>query len=124
MLGYTTIGVSDMARAESFYNALLSELGAKQLFGQDRIKFYGTGMDSAMLAICIPYDEKPQNCGNGNMVAIPGGSRAQVDALYAKALQLGASDEGAPGERVPGVFYGAYVRDPDGNKLCFYEMTM
>ncbi len=124
MLGYTTIGVSDMARAEGFYSALLSEIGASQLFGQDRIKFYGTGMDAAMLAICIPYDEKAQNCGNGNMVAIPGGSREKVDALYAKALELGASDEGAPGERVPGVFYGAYVRDLDGNKLCFYEMTM
>jgi catechol 2,3-dioxygenase-like lactoylglutathione lyase family enzyme len=124
MIGYTTIGVNDMARAEGFYGALLGEIGASQLFGQDRIKFYGTGMDSAMLAICIPYDEQPQNPGNGNMVAIPGGSREKVDALYAKALELGASDEGAPGERVPGVFYGAYVRDLDGNKLCFYEMTM
>ena len=57
-------------------------------------------------------------------VWIPGGSRDKVDALHAKALQLGATDDGAPGERVPGVFYGAYVRDPDGNKLCFYEMTM
>lgn len=124
MLGYTTIGVNDMARAEAFYNELLAGIGGKQLFGQDRIKFYGTGMDSAMLAICIPYDEQAQNQGNGNMVAIPGGDRAGVDALYAKALELGASDEGEPGERVPGVFYGAYVRDLDGNKLCFYEMSM
>ena len=124
MLGYTTIGVNDMARAEAFYGALLGEIGASQLFGQDRIKFYGTGMDGAMLAICIPYDEQAQHPGNGNMVAIPGGGREGVDKLYAKAIELGASDEGEPGERVPGVFYGAYVRDLDGNKLCFYEMTM
>ena len=123
MIGYSTIGVSDMAAAEAFYGPLLSELGATQLFGQDRIKFYGTGMDSAMLAICIPYNEQTQNCGNGNMVAIPGGSREGVDKLYAKAIELGATDEGEPGERMP-VFYGAYVRDPDGNKLCFYEMKM
>ena len=123
MLGYTTIGVSDMAAAESFYGALLGEVGASQLFGMDRIKFYGTGPDAAMLAICIPYDEQAQHCGNGNMVAIPGGSREGVDKLYAKALELGASDEGEPGERNP-VFYGAYVRDADGNKLCFYEMKM
>ncbi len=123
MIGYTTIGVTDMARAEEFYGALLAEVGATQLFGQDRIKFYGTGMDSAMLAICIPYDEQPQHRGNGNMVAIPGGSRDGVDKLYAKALELGATDEGEPGERLP-VFYGAYVRDPDGNKLCFFEMKM
>ena len=124
MIGYTTIGVSNMAQAEQFYGGLLAEIGGQQLFGQDRIKFYGTGMDAAMLAICIPYDDQAQHRGNGNMVAIPGGSRDKVDALHAKALQLGATDDGAPGERVPGVFYGAYVRDPDGNKLCFYEMTM
>jgi len=120
MLGYVTIGVNDMDKAVAFYDALLGEIGAKQLMGMDRIKFYGTG-EGAMLAICLPYDEKAQNPGNGNMVAIPGGSREGVDKLYAKAMSLGASDEGEPGERMP-IFYGAYVRDPDGNKLCFFEM--
>ncbi len=124
MIGYTTIGVNDMARAEAFYGALLGELGGRQLFGQERIKFYGTAAGGAMLAICIPYDQQAQQPGNGVMVAIPGGGREGVDKLYAKAMELGATDEGAPGERVPGVFYGAYVRDLDGNKLCFYEMQM
>ncbi len=122
MLGYTTIGTSDLDRACAFYDALLAEIGAKQLFGQDRIKFYGTGMDQAMLAVCIPYDEQPQHRGNGWMIAIPGGSREGVDKLYEKAIELGATDEGEPGERLP-VFYGAYVRDLDGNKLCFFEMS-
>ena len=123
MLGYATIGATDLDRACAFYDALLGEIGAKQLMGMDRIKFYGTAMDAAMLAICVPYDEKDQHCGNGNMIAIPGGNRAGVDKLYAKAIELGATDEGEPGERMP-VFYGAYVRDLDGNKLCFYEMKM
>ena len=123
MLGYVTVGVSDMERACDFYGALLEEVGGKQLFGQDRIKFYGTGPGSPMLAICIPYDQNDPAPGNGNMIAIPGGSREGVDKLYQKAIQLGASDEGGPGERLP-VFYGAYVRDPDGNKLCFFEMKM
>ncbi len=121
MLGYTTIGVNDMDRAVAFYDGLLAEAGAKRLMDMDRIKFYGTAPDQAMLAICIPHNEEPQNCGNGNMVAIPGGSREGVDKLYAKAMELGATDEGEPGERMP-VFYGAYVRDLDGNKLCFFEM--
>jgi len=121
MLGYTTIGTRDMDRACAFYDALLAEVGAKQLFGMDRIKFYGTAMDQAMLAVCIPYDEQEHQRGNGWMIAIPGGSREGVDRLYRKAIELGASDEGEPGERMP-VFYGAYVRDLDGNKLCFYEM--
>tara|TARA_B100001079_G_scaffold158771_1_gene136097 strand:- start:120 stop:491 length:372 start_codon:yes stop_codon:yes gene_type:complete len=123
MLGYVTIGVKDMGRAEEFYNALLAEIGAKQLFGQDRIKFYGTGPEDSMLAVCIPYDEEEAQPGNGSMVAIPGGSREGVDKLYAKAMELGATDEGEPGERLP-IFYGAYVRDLDGNKLCFFEMKM
>ena len=123
MLGYVTIGVKDMGRAEGFYNALLAEIGAKQLFGQDRIKFYGTRPKDSMLAVCIPYDEEEAQPGNGCMVAIPGGSREGVDKLYAKAMELGATDEGEPGERLP-IFYGAYVRDLDGNKLCFFEMKM
>ncbi len=123
MLGYATIGVNDMDRAVAFYDGLLAEAGAKRLMDMDRIKFYGTAPDQAMLAICIPHNEEPQNCGNGNMVAIPGGSREGVDKLYAKAMELGATDEGEPGERMP-VFYGAYVRDLDGNTLCFFEMKL
>jgi catechol 2,3-dioxygenase-like lactoylglutathione lyase family enzyme len=123
MLGYATIGTSDMDRAVAFYDALLAEVGAKQLFGMDRIKFYGTAMDQAMLALCIPYDEKAHEVGNGQMAAISGGTREGVDKLYARAIELGATDEGPPGERLP-VFYGAYVRDLDGNKLCFFEMKL
>ncbi len=120
MIGYVTIGTKDMDRAVAFYDALLAEVGAKQLMDLDRIKFYGTG-EGAMLAICIPHNEKEQGCGNGNMIAIPGGSREGVDKLYAKARELGATDEGEPGERMP-VFYGGYVRDLDGNKICFFDM--
>jgi predicted lactoylglutathione lyase len=55
------------------------------------------------------------------MLALPV-KRDDIDRVYRKALELGATDEGEPGERLP-VFYGAYIRDPDGNKICFYEMT-
>ena len=120
MIGYATIGTSDIDKACAFYEALLGEIGGKQLMDGGRIRFFGTGA-GAMLAVCIPYDEQPQQPGNGNMVAIDAGDRATVDKLYAKARELGAADEGEPGERMP-IFYGAYVRDLDGNKLCFYEM--
>lgn len=124
MIGYVTIGTKDMAKACAFYDALLAEIGAKQLFGMDRIKFYGTGPGAPMLAVCIPYDEQAQAPGNGVMVAIPADGEEQIKRLYDKAMELGATDEGAPGERIPGVFKGAYVRDLDGNKLCFFEMKM
>jgi len=124
MLGYVTIGTADMAKATAFYDALLAEIGAKQLFGQDRIKFYGTDPGAPMLAVCVPYDQGAQAPGNGVMIAIPAAGPEAIQKLYDKAIALGATDEGAPGERIPGMFYGAYVRDLDGNKLCFYEMKL
>ena len=62
MIGYTTIGVSNMESACELYAALLGELGGKQLFGMDRIQFFGsgtgTGPGTPMLAACVPYDQK------------------------------------------------------------------
>jgi predicted lactoylglutathione lyase len=55
------------------------------------------------------------------MVSLAAGSAEKVDALYHQAMALGSVDEGAPGPRT-GTFYGAYCRDPDGNKLCFFTM--
>ena len=71
MIGYVTIGVSDMEQACAFYDGLFAELGAKQLFGQDRIKFYSAGRGQHMVAICTHYDGQQQHQGNGNMLALP-----------------------------------------------------
>ncbi len=120
MIGYTTIGVTDMAKAKAFYTELLADLGASLIMDLDRIAFIGTGMDAPMLAVCIPYDEKDPSPGNGNMVAFPAPAKDKVDELYQKAISLGATCDGEPGQRIPDMFYGAYVRDPDGNKLAFY----
>ena len=122
MIGYTTIGTKNLEKAQGFYNELLALVGGKELMGLDRIKFYGTDAGGGMLAICTPADEGEQSCGNGQMVAIPGGSPEGAQALYNKAIELGATDAGEPGQRFS-FFYGAYVNDPDGNKLCFYHMT-
>lgn len=119
MLSYATIGVSDLDKSEAFYNELLAPLGAKTLIKMDRIIFIGKSMAAPMLAICIPYNEDPQHCGNGNMLAIAPGSKEKCDALYTKAISLGATCDGAPGQRIPDVFYGAYFRDFDGNKIVF-----
>ena len=120
MLGYVTVGVSDLDKAQEFYDALFAEVGAKQSFGLDRIKFYGTG-DGPMIAICTPWDDGEQHCGNGNMIAIAGDGPEGVTKLYNRAIELGATCDGEPGQR-NSFFYGAYVRDADQNKICFYEM--
>jgi predicted lactoylglutathione lyase len=120
MIAYTTIGVTDMEKAKAFYLALLEELGVSVVMDTGRLAALGSASGGAMLGICTPYNEEPANCGNGNMVAISPGSKELVDKLYAKALELGGTDDGAPGQRMDG-FYGAYFRDPDGNKFCFCQ---
>ena len=121
MIGYVTIGVNDMDRAKTFYTELLADLGASVIMDMDRIAFIGTGSDAPMLAVCVPFDETDPQPGNGNMVAITAGSKEKVDEMYNKAIGLGATCDGPPGQRIPDMFYGAYVRDLDGNKLAFYQ---
>lgn len=121
MIGYVTLGTNDLARATKFYDDLLKELGAGRAMESDRFIGWGTGAGSPMLLLIKPFDGQPATAGNGTMVAIAAGSQAKVDAMYAKAMALGAKDEGAPGNR-GGTFYGAYCRDLDGNKLCFFNM--
>lgn len=121
MIGYVTIGVSDMDRAKAFYGDLLADIDARMLMDMERIAFFGQSMGKPMLAICIPYDQEPNHPGNGNMVAINPGSKAMVDQLYHKAIDLGATCDGEPGQRIPDRFYGAYVRDLDGNKVAFFH---
>jgi len=122
MIGYTTIGSKNLDNAVAFYDALLNLVGGKRVMEMDRIKFYGTEAGGAMLAVCTPHDNKEQSAGNGQQVAIPGGSIEGAKALYNKAIELGATDAGEPGQRFD-FFYGSYVYDLDGNKLCFFHMT-
>ena len=122
MLAYTTLGVTDFEGAKAFYEALLGVIGAQYVLGNERIALYGTDVSNPMLAVCIPYDGGEPSAGNGTMVAIRAGAPEDCDAMYAKAIELGATCDGPPGERMPGFFYGGYVRDPDGNKLCFCQI--
>ena len=121
MIGYVTIGVKDMEKAKKFYTDLLSDMGAKVLADMGRIAFIGESMDQPCLAVCIPVNAEEPQPGNGNMVAINPGSKEKVGELYRKAIALGGSCEGAPGQRINDVFYGAYFRDPDGNKVAFFQ---
>jgi len=120
MIGYTTIGVRDMDAAKKFYTELL---GAPVLFDGGRIAMIGESMAKPMVAVCVPFNEEDPNPGNGNMIAFPAGSKDNAAAMYNKAITLGASCDGEPGQRIEGQFYGAYVKDPDGNKLCFFDFS-
>jgi catechol 2,3-dioxygenase-like lactoylglutathione lyase family enzyme len=118
MLAYVTLGTNDKDKALAFYDAFMPALGAKRLFDNERLYFYGTGQGAPMLAIGGTYDGETATCGNGVMPALACPDRESVDKAYQAALDAGAIDDGPPGERVPGFFYGAYFRDPDGHKIC------
>ncbi len=120
MIGYVTLGTQNLERGAAFYDALLGELGATRSLEAENYVAWATATAGPMLSLMLPFDEQPASVGNGTMVALAAESPAQVDALYRKAMELGADDEGAPGERGPG-FYAAYFRDPDGNKLAVYR---
>lgn len=124
MIGYVTIGTNDLEKARAFYDQLMPEFGASALSVQPNRTFYGMGMDKPFLAVTLPYNGEAATCGNGTMVALPAASRADVDRIHAKALSLGAEDEGAPGFRFDPAqgLYFAYFRDPDGNKLAVFKI--
>lgn len=121
MIGYVMLGTNDLPRAKAFYDALLAEIGAKQLMDFGRSVAYGVSMDKPALGVGLPFDGKPATVGNGVMVAIAVNSREMVDRLHRKALELGGTDEGAPGPRFEN-FYAGYFRDLDGNKLNVFCM--
>lgn len=118
MIAYTTIGTNDLPRAAAFYDALLGELGAGRAFDMGRLIAYASAAGQPMFAICTPENGKPATAGNGTMIALAAENPGAVDRLHAKALALGATDEGVPGVRA-GVFYIGYFRDLDGNKVNF-----
>jgi predicted lactoylglutathione lyase len=119
MIGYVTLGTNNIEKAGAFYDALLGEMGAKRAMQFDGMIAWSNG-NGPMLSAIRPYDKNAATGGNGTMVSLAAKDKEQVDAVYAKAMSLGATDEGGPGPRSD-TFYAAYFRDLDGNKLaCFF----
>ena len=122
MIGYVCLGTNDLPRAAKFYDALLKELGATRFMEFETFIAWHINHDKPGIALTKPFNGKPATVGNGVMVALEADSPARVDALYKKAMELGATDEGPAGPRGE-EFYAGYFRDPDGNKLSFFCMT-
>ena len=95
--GYSTIGTNNKEAAETFYDALLAQMNAKKFPANDRITMWlSEDGGSVILAIAIPYDGGTASHGNGTMKALSLGSHEEVDQMYAKAIELGATDDGEP----------------------------
>lgn len=123
MFSHIFVGVSDFNRAMAFYEPVMNALGVEPRFCDRERPWAGWQSQPGprpLFLIGRPYNNAPHDAGNGQMVAFLAKSRAQVDQVYTLALANGGTSEGAPGLRPEyhEHYYGAYFRDPDGNKLC------
>ena len=122
MFSHVSLGTNDFDRAATFYDAVLGVLGIVRVATLPDYPAAGWGRSPGaqpQLWVTRPWDEGVALPGNGPMVAFEAPDRATVDAVHTAALAAGGTDEGAPGPRprYSPDYYGAYFRDPDGNKL-------
>jgi catechol 2,3-dioxygenase-like lactoylglutathione lyase family enzyme len=123
VLSHVFVGITDFPRALAFYTGIMTTLGLELKFSDPEIPWAGWKQPTAdrpLLLIGHAYNGEPANPGNGQMIALLAKSRDIVGRSHAAALANGGKCEGPPGLRPhyhPN-YYGAYFRDPDGNKLC------
>ena len=122
-LDHVSVGVTNIKRSKAFYDAALEPLGMKPIYpveihGQLVGVGYGEGPQPTFW-IQLPINGQPASIGNGVHIAFRAASRAQVDAFFLAALDQGGVEDGRPGLRTEyhPDYYGAFVRDPDGNKI-------
>ena len=124
MFSHVTVGCRDLQRAVVFYEAVLTPLGLRQRLvtpdGSPPAACWIHPSDALpRFYVRMPFDRNPSSVGNGSMVAFAARSPAEVDAAHAAGLAAQGTDEGSPRPRAHygQGYYGAYLRDPDGNKL-------
>lgn len=117
MIHHVSVGTNDVARSRAFYDAVLGVLGLRLLQASEESADYG--VSTVIFSLETPVNGKPASAGNGVHVAFEAGARSTVDAFHSVALRHGGTDAGAPGLRpqYDPHYYGAFVLDPDGNKI-------
>lgn len=123
MIGYIIYGTNNLEAASHFYDELFKVLGYVRCWSTEEFNTWGEEGTMGLFACSKPYNKEPATAGNGTMLALAAKNREEVDAVYAKAIELGATCEGQPGLRGEASgFYAAYFRDLDGNKLNAFIM--
>ena len=118
MIGFVMVGTNDLEKSSKFYDSVLGHLGMKRVAITERYIGYGHSSEDSGVKFYItkPHNKENANAGNGTMVALSAETKEAVDKFHKTALENGATDEGAPGPRSDGNYYG-YIRDHDGNKI-------
>ncbi len=117
IISHVSIGTNDFARATALYEAVLGTLGIRKVMEHPGAAAFGRAYPEFWVG--VPHDGGKAAVGNGSHVGFLAVSKAQVEAFYAKALELGAVSDGAPGPRpmYGPEYYGCFVRDLDGHKI-------
>ena len=121
-VSYITVGSNNLEAARGFYDALLGSISMRGVFEHPSGGRLYRGKDGCLFGVLGPYDGGAASIGNGMMGGFSFDSRDEVSAFHAKALELGGTCEGPPGERMGGSWF-AYFRDLDGNKLCGFTFA-
>ncbi len=123
MIGCVTIAALDLDQAPALDDAVFEAIRRERKAFDGGWAYYGPKDGEGNVGICKPHDGQPARAGNGIMIAFIAPSPEAVKAAHAAALANGGTDEGAPGFRPPDgtSFYGAYARDPTGNKFCVFH---
>jgi catechol 2,3-dioxygenase-like lactoylglutathione lyase family enzyme len=124
MFSHVTVGTNDIERAAAFYDAVLTPLGLRQRAvvpdgGSIARCWVAESHRLPRFYVYEPFDGAAASAGNGAMVAFEAASDVAVDSAYAAGISAGGIDAGKPGPRLHygAGYYGAYLRDPDGNKI-------
>jgi len=122
MFSHVMIGTNDLEKAKAFYDALLGTLGVRPARVDGHRIFYFT--KTGVFSVSKPINGQPATHANGGTIGFAADDRPSVHAFHEKALAAGGTCEGPPGPRsFTPTAYAAYVRDPDGNKLCAYTFV-
>ncbi|MFB0612807.1 VOC family protein [Aurantiacibacter poecillastricola] len=124
MFTHIVVGTNDPAASAAFYDATFAALGIAGNRAGDA-SYYGS-YETGFLSVNRPRDGQPATFANGGTIGLAAASQSEVDAWHAAGLANGGSDEGAPGRRDMGEnkLYGAYLRDPVGNKLAAFTTNV
>ncbi len=119
ILSHVSVGTNDYEKAKAFYSTLLGTVGCSVIEDLAEYKCISFGKKYPEFWVGQPMNNEPATPGNGVHVSFLVDSKELVNAFHAKALELGATDNGAPGprEHYGAGYYGAFVIDPDGNKI-------
>ena len=123
MRGYVMVGSSNLKESKSFYDAVLAVIGIISIYEDEVCVGYAhKGNSDVEFYITKPANGEPVTFGNGTQISFLTESTQEVDKFHKTALDLGAKNEGDPGFRPSdSKVYYAYIRDPDGNKICAYS---